>query len=282
MARYGFTDAEFERAKAEYISYIESAANKADTRRNAEFIRPILSNFFDQQPILEPQDELDMTNLIFDQVLTAQVVNQLAMQLITPNNLVVVYDGPEKDGIATPTEAQLLAIIEEVNASQIDAPAGEDIPDALLDPSTLRGSKIRKTGSTIYGATTWVLKNGLTVVVYPTDLTRDQIIFDLYKDGGESLISTDDIATFDSSIFSQYVSNTGVAGFSGTTLSKMLTGKNVRVTPYINSLEHGIRGNSTVRDLETAFQLMYLSPSPASTLRNGTTASRPSPPTCRT
>jgi zinc protease len=41
-------------------------------------------------------------------------------------------------------------------------------------------------------------------------------------------------------------------------VSKMLTGKNLSVSPYIDGLEHGINGNSTVKDLETAFQILYL------------------------
>ena len=38
----------------------------------------------------------------------------------------------------------------------------------------------------------------------------------------------------------------------------MLTGKNLSVNAFIDPLEHGITGRSTVKDLETAFQLMYL------------------------
>ena len=38
----------------------------------------------------------------------------------------------------------------------------------------------------------------------------------------------------------------------------MLTGKTLRVSPYINSLEHGISGNTTGKDLETTLQLIYL------------------------
>jgi zinc protease len=52
--------------------------------------------------------------------------------------------------------------------------------------------------------------------------------------------------------------NTGVSKFSGTTLPKMLAGKSAGAQPYISSLSHGISASSTPKDLETAFQLMYL------------------------
>jgi len=135
---------------------------------------------------------------------------------------------------------------------------GEEIASEFLDPSTLKGSKSKKAKKTIYDATQWTLKNGVKVIFLPTDYTKDQILFDLYKDGGRSLIPTGDIASFDENIFGLYLNNTGVAGFSGTQVPKMLTGKTLNVTPYISDLEHGISGSTTGRDLETAMQLIYL------------------------
>jgi zinc protease len=41
-------------------------------------------------------------------------------------------------------------------------------------------------------------------------------------------------------------------------VSKMLTGKTLSVSPYVSTLEHGISGNTVVKDLETALQLVYL------------------------
>ena len=258
LQRYGITDAEFSRVKADYMSILETRANRASTRQNAEFIRPTIANFFDKEPLMEPQDQLELFQMFIGQI-NAQVISQFAAQLWDGlNNLVVVYSGPEKEGIATPTAEQLLQIIAEVNASEISAPEGEEIPEAFLDPAKLKGSKVKKVESTIYGATQWTLKNGVQVIVYPTDLQKDQILFNIYKDGGLSLVSTEDLASFDDNIFGLFMNNSGVASFSGTVMSKMLTGKNLSVNPYFDPLDNGINGNSTVKDFETAMQLVYL------------------------
>ena len=257
LQRYGITEAEFQRVKADYLSMLETRANRASTRQNPEFIYPILSNFFDKEPILEPADEKELIEAFFGQ-LNATAISQAVAQLWSGENMVIVYNGPEKEGIATPTAEQLLQVIEEVNASEIAAPEGEDIPEAFLDPAKLKGAKIAKTASTIYGATQWTLKNGVQVIVYPTDLQKDQILFNLYKDGGTSLISDEDLASFESNVLALFQSNSGISAFSGTTVSKMLTGKNLSVNPYFSKLENGINGNSTVKDFETAMQLVYL------------------------
>ena len=257
LQRYGITEAEFKRVKADYLSMLETRANRASTRQNPEFIYPILSNFFDKEPILEPADEKELIETFFGQ-LNATAISQAVAQLWSSENMVIVYNGPEKEGIATPTAEQLLQVIEEVNASEIAAPEGEDIPEAFLDPAKLKGAKIAKTASTIYGATQWTLKNGVQVIVYPTDLQKDQILFNLYKDGGTSLISDEDLSSFESNVLALFQNNSGVSAFSGTTVSKMLTGKNLSVNPYFSKLENGINGNSTVKDFETAMQLVYL------------------------
>ena len=50
----------------------------------------------------------------------------------------------------------------------------------------------------------------------------------------------------------------GAGRFSSLTLDKMLTGKVVAVTPYIDEINQGMAGGSTSQDLETMFQLLYL------------------------
>ena len=110
----------------------------------------------------------------------------------------------------------------------------------------------------MYGSTVWYLKNGLKVVLLPTDYQKDQILFNLRKDGGESLISTADLNSFEGNIYGLFEQNSGISKFPSTTLQKMLAGKNISASSYINSLNHGISGSSVVKDLETAFQLAYL------------------------
>ena len=257
MKRFGFGDDEVNRAKTNILNSLENAVNKAPTRRNPEFVRPLISNFFDNEPYMEPEAELQMVKQVFAGI-NAQVLSMVSNQLLGDKNLIVLYSGPEKEGIDTPTEGQLLAAIAEVKASDIKPLEGEEIASEFLDPSTLKGSKSKKAKKTIYDATEWTLKNGVKVIFLPTDYTKDQILFDLYKDGGLSLVPDADIASFDDNIIQLFQQNSGVAGFSGTQVAKMLTGKSLSVSPYINTLEHGISGNATQKDLETAMQLLYL------------------------
>ena len=258
MSEYGFSDAEVSRAKDNILASLEKAVNEAATRKNPEFVHPLISNFFDNRAYMEPQAEYDLAKAFLDQI-DASILGQMIAQMIPgKENMVIIYSGPEKEGISTPTKDQIMAVFSEVESAEIEAPAAETATEAFMDPSVLKGSKVKKTKSSIYGSTQWTLKNGVKVIVLPTEHKKDQILFNLYKAGGQSLISTEDLPSFDSNIYGTFDAMQGISKFKGTEVTKMLSGKNVRVGSYIDALYNGVSGSSSVKDLETAFQLLYL------------------------
>ncbi len=256
MKKYGFTDGEVQRAKDNIISNYERAVEAAATRKNHEFVYPILYNFYNNEPYLEPAFELELAQAMCAQ-LNAAVLSQVAAQLITDENMVILYNGPEKEGLVNPTEQEILGVLATVKTAEIAANAEENLNEPLIS-ANLKGSAVKKEAKTIYDAVEWTLKNGVKVVVLPTQHKQDQIIFELRKEGGETLISTEDMPSFEDNIWALFQQNTGVSKFSGTQLSKMLAGKNLYVEPYIGSQSHGISGQSTPKDFETALQLAYL------------------------
>ncbi|MBE6232030.1 MAG: insulinase family protein [Bacteroidales bacterium] len=257
MKRYGFTEGEVQRAKENIISAYEKAAEAAATRKNAELVRPLINNFYKNEPFLDPQMELSLVQQICNQVISAPVLNQVAAQVITDENMIVLFNGPEKEGLANPTKEELASVLTAVRNAEIEAKAEETVNEPLIS-GDLKGSKVKKEKKTIYGATEWTLKNGVKVVVLPTEHKKDQVLFTLSLDGGKSLIATEDMPSFEQNIWSVYLSNSGVSRFSGTQLPKMLAGKNVSVMPYIVEDRHGLQGQCTPKDIETALQLAYL------------------------
>ena len=257
LRRFGLTDAEVERAKTELLSQYENAANKASTRTNSEFVMPMINHFFDNQAFMDPAMEYQVVQMLLQQ-LPAEAINQMAQQLITRENLVVIYQAPEKEGLVHPTAEQVQAVIDAVENAQIEQAAGEEIPEAFLDPAQLKGSKNAKVKDGIYGSRTFTLRNGLRVWLLPTDHEKDRISFNFRKDGGRSLLSDEELRSFDSNIWSLYLQNSGIAEFPKTMVNKMLSGKQLSVTPYLNEYNHGVSGATTVKDLESALQLAYL------------------------
>ena len=257
MKRFGFTDSEIQRAKDEILSRYEKRAEGADSRQNAEFVRPIISNFFNNTPYMDPATALQLVKMILPAI-PANAVNQTVAQVVTDENMVVLYNGPAKEGLANPTEAQLLETIAAVKASEIAANAEEVIDSEFIDPAKLKGSKVKKTSQLLQGFTEWTLGNGVTVAYKPTEFKKDQVLIRLVMDGGRSLIPDADLPSFEDNILQLFFSNAGVSKYPSATVTKMLSGKQVSVQPYLSEITHGISGSAQPKDLETALQLLYL------------------------
>lgn len=254
--RYGFTDSEFERAKSKILNLYERAANNVESRMTGQIVQGISEDFFSCRTMMHPQAEYEMIKSFFD-MLNVSVINQTLAQLPLDKNIVVIYEAPEKEGLAKPVEADFINVINGVKSAEIENTTGEEIATELMDGSVLKGSKVRKSQDGEYGSTVWTLKNGLKVIVRPSDLRKEEVLLSLSVDGGKSLLEQDELICFDKNVAS-YFQIQGVADFPQTTLDKMLAGKSVRLLPFVNEISNGFEGSCSPKDIETMFQLLFL------------------------
>lgn len=261
MRRFGFTKAEVKRAVENITSFYEKKVEGASSRKNAEFINPILSNFYDNIPVLNPEMELQLVKAISSQIspeVIQQMIGELAKDFMADKYITIIYDGPEKEGLVNPDPEALKAIVKAVKEVEIQANAEETTNEPLVDVKKLKGSKVTKETEGIYGSTVWMLKNGLKVVVKPTDFKKDQVILNLYKDGGRALLTEEELYSYEDNVWQVFTALAGVSKFPQQVLSKMLAGKYASAYPVVGDIGNGIAGNCQPKDLETALQLMYL------------------------
>ncbi|MBP5397687.1 MAG: insulinase family protein [Bacteroidales bacterium] len=253
--RYGITEGEFERAKAKLMNAYEKAVKSADSRKNADFVKPLLAHFFKNEPIPTPEVALEAARQLFDGPVTLATVNDLLRSRFTQENVVILYNGPEK--VPAPSDTLLLGIFAAAETAQVSAPKETSVRTELIG-GKLKAGKVRKEEGGLYGSTVWTLSNGVTVVVKPTDFQKNQVLIRLVRDGGLSRIPDADLLSFDEDILSAFDKYAGVGDFTSSELSKALSGKSLSMAPFFDNYQHGVSGQSAPKDLETAFQLLYL------------------------
>ena len=258
MQEFGFTESEVQRATDNILNGYEKAVEAAGSRKNGDFVDPLLNNFYLNEYYLEPELALQLAQSLCSQM-NAQILKQMVdqFQFVTDENLIVLYNGPSKEGSIIPTEEEIRSTLAEAKAAEITANVEENVNEPFISKN-LKGSKVKKAGKTVYDATEWTLKNGVKVIVLPTELKKDQVLFNISKEGGKTLIATEDLPSFDDDIWSLYLQYSGISKFSGRDVPKMLAGKSLSVTPFINNARHGVSGSSAPKDLETALQVVYL------------------------
>ena len=260
LKRYGITDDELGRVKENMIKSCKDRVAGKSTRKNPQFIRPILNHFFNGISYLDPEMELQMAEALASQI-NAAAINQVLPALFSnASAITILYKGVDQPGQVHPTEEQLLACAEAAAKAEIEAPTVEAINiDLMQSQKNFKPGKVKKEAAGDYSSVVWTLGNGVKVVVKPTDYKKDEVTFKYVKNGGMSLIPLEDLDSFDSYITMCFESAKGISSFNNSTLGKMLTGTNVSVSPFINDATNGFNGSCSPEDMETALQLIYLS-----------------------
>jgi zinc protease len=255
VKKFGFTQTELDRTKAEMLRQVEQAYKERDKSMSASFASEYIRVFLEDEPVSGIEYEFEFYKKFLPEVQLAEV-NALAAQWISDSNRVITVNAPEKPGVTVPTESELLTEFETVDHNDIQ-PWVDKVSDQPLVPVLPTPGRINKTKEMKeLGVTEWVLSNGVRVVLKPTDFKNDEIVFTSYSPGGNSLVADKDfIAALTST---NIVEEGGVGTFTNIELEKKLAGKVVSVSPYIQNDYEGISGSASPQDCESLFQLIYL------------------------
>jgi len=256
VTRFGFTAPELDRQKQNmlrtYERYVAEQDNTEAASRADEYVR----NFLQDETLPSPEDEYKLHQQFLPQV-TLEEVNGLAKEWFPDRNRVVVVRAPERAGLAVPDEAKLTAVMKSGTDTKDLKPYVDTIASAaLLEVTPKAGSVVKTSTKEASGITEWELSNGARVVLKPTNFKNDEVVFRAFKFGGTSLVSDKDYIP--ASTATQIVASGGLGKFNATDLQKVMTGKVAVASPYIGELEEGLNGGSSVKDLETMFQLIYM------------------------
>lgn len=251
--RYGFTNAELERAKTALMSDYESYYNERNTRTNQSLAEEYYRHYLDAQPIPGIETEYEIVKMIVPQ-LPVEVVSEAAKAYITEENVVLSFLG--KDLPSVPSKEEMSAIYNEVKASEIEAPVEESFDRPLVDKTPKAGKIKKESYNDKLGTTEWTLSNGIRVIIKPTTFKNDEIQMVWNSEGGLSKVAVNDLPSAD--LATSVVSFNGIGDFSMNDLRKVLTGKNVGLQFSINNYVEEVHGSSSIKDLETLLQLTNL------------------------
>jgi len=255
VLRYGFNQSELDRAKTELMKRSESALKEKDKLQSRNLASRLVYHFLNKTPLpsIEQRHEL---NQKFLPDITLEEVNALAENWITEENRSIVITAVEKESIDLPTEEEIRNLLEKMKDLELE-PYVDETSDAPLLEVALATTKIvdAKQFEEV-GVTELTLANGIKIVLKPTDFKNDEILMQAFSPGGHSLYADEDY--MNASTVTTIINEAGLGEFNSVQLGKKLTGKKVRVSPYIGELYEGISGNASPDDLETLFQLTYL------------------------
>ncbi len=258
VRRYGFTDGELDRARADVMRGYERAYNERETTNSRARAAELVSLYLEGNAVPGAEAEYALAGRLLPAMAAADV-NALVDDLLRTDNRLVIATMTDRPDSDEPTDADLRMMFERAEsmvASEDIQPYDDGVQGGGLVPEGLAPVAIASVMELPEAdATEIVLGNGVRIRLKQTDYKTDEVVFTATSPGGLSRVSDDEY--FAASVASQIATQSGVAGMSQTDLDKMLSGKTVRVTPYVGGTSEGFNGSFEPSQAETAMQLVY-------------------------
>jgi zinc protease len=255
VARFGFTDTELSRQRLNLQRYLERAVVEKDKSPSGPLADEFIRNFTEGEPIPGIVYEYGMNQRFLPQITLAEV-NSLAKDWMPDRDRLVVISAPEKSRATLPSEAKLAAIIKTASGGPLTAYVDTVSKQPLLAPLPKPGTIATASTNEATGITEWRLSNGVRVVLKPTTYKQDEIMFRALSPGGTSLASDQDFVAAETA--DEVIAQGGLGKLTRLDLNKVLAGTTAAVSADFSETEEGLGGGASRKDLETMFQLVYL------------------------
>jgi zinc protease len=254
IKKFGFLPAELERAKVSLLNNAERANKDKDKTLSDRIVGSYVSNFLSGNPILGIENRYQYLTSELAKI-TVEEINALAKRTENKQGFFALLMGAEKSKSSLPVADSLIYFVTAARAIPAQPYQEKVLAKTLIDRQPVAGKIVQESKDAALGTTNLTLSNGITVTLKPTDFKNDEIQMDAWRWGGHHVYPIAD--KMNAQTAATLIRSMGVKDFSPTDLRKFLAGKSVQVTPYMNADDEGIEGRSSVKDLETFFQLVY-------------------------
>ncbi len=240
------------------MNQTEEEYNEKDKMQSGRIVGNYINNFLEGSPIPGTENRYKFIKQILPSI-TLQEINNVAKAMSPSTAPFVMVQAPTNKAAELPSGAELLKEVVAATKQTIK-PYEEKAVAANLDNdvngNAASGKIENETKNEKLSTTNFTLSNGVTITVKPTAFKNDEIMMDAWRKGGWQRFPLADKENAEGA--AQMVQLMGVKDMSPTDLKKFLSGKTIRVTPYLNPSEEGIEGSSSVKDFETFLQLVNL------------------------
>lgn len=253
VKKFGFTEAELNRAKASLLSEYEKRFNERDKTESERLTNEYVSNFLNKDAIPGIEWEYNFVKNNINAI-SLNSFDGIRQKIDLDNKFFAFVTAKAQPGL--PSDEQLKSWIESALLKPVEAYHENKIAANLLEKEPVAGKIVKTVKNEKLGTTTYTLSNKTVVCIKPTDFKNDEVLLKGSRFGGYSLYTGQDYQSAQWS--NNVVDDMGYGTFSKSDLVKFLQGKIAGVIPTISDYTEYISGNSSIKDMETMFRLLYL------------------------
>lgn len=258
LRRHGVQAGELERARDQALATWDHLDKERDTTDSASHAGELVRHALQGETVPGIDTELAIAQSYLPRI-TVDDLNAFLTDWMPPRSRVVTAVLPGKEGLTPPTEAELAAVLAEVEAADVaPLPDEEALPEHLVEvpaPGTVAETDDRYLEA--LGFRGWVLSNGVRVYARDTDFKVDDVRWRSFAPGGTALVADDawvPTVTADNVLYAS-----GFGALDRNRLQRWLAGRTARAGHWMSTEHHGTWGTASPDDLDVALEMLHAS-----------------------
>jgi zinc protease len=254
MVRYGFTEAELDRAKRSLLARLIRLNSEKDRQESAGYVEQFTAHFLKGEMVPDIAWELKAVKALLPGI-SPKDIAAAVKDYFAADDLNVFVIAPE--GEQVPSQERIRQLVSQARKARIPRPTEEALSDQLLDEIPRPGTVISESVDPETQALRWELSNGAQVLLKETRNRNNEIIlYALARGGTTNAPATEDRSA---SLAAEMINASGLGPYSRQELSKKLVDKQVSLSFWTSPFLRGIQGSATTEDTKTLFEMLYLS-----------------------
>lgn len=262
MAAHGITEQELATGKKMLLASAENQLKEKDATNSSYFVGQYVNHFLNGTPAEGQELKYDYYSKMLPSITVAEVNKEIKKWLDVNNTFFGTITGPDSGKIEMPAKKEVLKDIKEALTTEVLAHQAKAESESLVDLAALQAQKgniISETYDEALDVTYYELSNGVKVALKTTDFKNDEIVMVADNYGGNSLFNTTASQNKENAFFaSNMLDVLGYGEFTPSELKTFLAGKSVSVNLSMDKTSSTVSASSTVKDVETMMQLLYL------------------------
>jgi zinc protease len=254
LSRYGFTGDEAETAKTFLLSNLEQMA--AENQHSSNFVNAFTEHFLSGEPAPDPEWQLDAARKLLPGI-TLKEINKAVKDYFADDDITVIIGAPDAEAASLPGKAEIKAMSDEMRKMKIAAPVSASRSDALLSFVPAPGSIVSETIDSETGATIIMLSNGAELILKDTRNRNSEVSLYAQARGGHLSVSPESVVS--ARLAADMLSASGLGPHTRAELAKLLMDKQASLSFWTQDYLRGFTGAAAVKNLQTLFELLYLS-----------------------
>ncbi|HRP88773.1 MAG TPA: insulinase family protein [Edaphocola sp.] len=253
--KFGFNASELELQKKAMMNSMEKLHNEKDKQKSSNYASEYIRAFLTHEPIPGTDNEFEYYKEFIPGITLEEVNKEAKTWLDNNKNYFTLVTGNGKD-LKVSSQEELLKTVQASFQQKVTANEVKEIASQLLDKEPIAGKITGEVKDKDLGSTTYTLSNGLKVTIKKTDFKNDEILFSGIKKGGTNSYGAEDKSNTQLGL--SFLGSMGYGNFTPNQLKDFLAGKTVNVSASMGAISNNVKGNSSIKDLETLLQLNYL------------------------